>query len=153
MAVTSTFVATAPEAVFAILSDPAAFGAFVVGTKHIRSFEPTWPAPGSVFHHTLGIGPFILRDLTRVEEVEEDRRLVLRAQMRPLAVNRVDFNLRPAHDGTEVEVEEYAIEGPVARMWNAAFESAMHLRNEEMLRRLKRIVERRQARRAELPAR
>lgn len=77
MAVTSTFVAKGPEAVFAMLSDPAAFGAFVVGTKHIRSFEPTWLATGSAFHHTLGIGPFILRDLTRVEEVEEDRRLVI----------------------------------------------------------------------------
>ena len=152
MAVNTTVVHAPPEAVFAVLSDPAAFGAFVVGSKHVRRFDPTWPERGSVFHHTLGVGPFILRDLTRVEEVEEDRRLVLRAQMRPFSVNRVAFMLRPVAEGTEVEVEEYAIEGPVAAVWNPLFEAAMGLRNQEMLRRLQAIAERRLARRSEAPA-
>ncbi len=152
MAVNRATIDAPPAAVFAVLADPAAFGAFVVGSKHIRRFDPTWPARGSVFHHTLGMGPFVLRDLTRVEEVEEPGRLVLRAQMRPLSVNRVAFVLRPVGQGTEVEVEEYAIEGPVAAVWNPAFEAAISLRNQEMLRRLKAIAERRQARRGEVSA-
>ena len=139
-----------PEAVFALLSDPGAYGAFVVGSKRVRRFEPMWPEPGSVFHHTLGVGPFILRDVTRVEEVEGPRRLVLRAQMRPFSVNRVAFTLRPVEEGTEVEVEEYAIEGPAAVLWNPLFEAAMAVRNQEMLRRLKRVTERRVARQAEV---
>ena len=152
MAVNTIVVAVPPEAVFAVLADPAAYGAFVVGSKHIRRFEPTWPEVGSVFHHTLGMGPLVLRDLTRVEEVEDGRRLVLRAQMRPFSVNRVAFTLRPSGEGTEVEVEEHAIEGPVALVWNPLFEAAMALRNQEMLRRLKRIAERRLARRSEVAA-
>lgn len=152
MAVNKTVVAAPPEAVFAVLADPAAYGAFVVGSKHVRRFEPTWPDRGSLFHHTLGLGPFILRDRTCVEEVEEGRRLVLRAQMRPFAVNRVAFTLRPVDEGTEVEVEEYAIEGPVALVWNPLFELGMGVRNQEMLRRLKRIAERRLARQAEVRA-
>ncbi len=151
MAVNRAVVAAPPEAVFAVLSDPAAFGAFVVGSKHVRRFDPTWPDRGAAFHHTLGLGPFVLRDLTRVEEVEENRRLVLRAQMRPFSVNRVAFTLRPVEGGTEVEVEEYAVEGPVAAVWNPVFEAGMGLRNQEMLRRLTAIVERRLARQAEAP--
>ena len=152
MAVNTIVVAAPPEALFAVLADPAAYGAFVVGSKHGRRFDPTWPERGSVFHHTLGVAPFVLRDLTRVEEVEDGRRLVLRAQMRPFSVNRVAFTLRPSGEGTEVEVEEYAIKGPVALVWNPLFEAAMALRNQEMLRRLKRIAERRLARRSEVAA-
>lgn len=149
MAVNKMVVDAPPEAVFAVLADPATYGAFVVGSKHVRRFEPTFPELGSCFHHTLGVGPFILRDKTCVEEVEEARRLVLLAHMRPLAVNRVAFTLRPVEEGTEVEVEEYAVEGPAAAVWNPVFEAAMGLRNQEMLRRLKRVAERRLARRAE----
>ena len=175
MAVNKLVIETPPEAVFAVLADPAAYGAFVVGSKHVRRFEPDFPELGSCFHHTLGVGPFILRDKTCVEEVEEGRRLVLLAHMRPFAVNRVAFTLRPVDEGTEapttevpntevpntevpttevpnteVEVEEYAVEGPVGAVWNPALDAAMGLRNQEMLRRLKRIAERRLARRGEL---
>ena len=72
--------------------------------------------------------------------------------MRPFSVNRVAFTLRPVDEGTEVEVEEYAVEGPVAAIWNPLFEAAMALRNQEMLRRLKRLAERRLARRSEVAA-
>lgn len=138
--------------VFATLSDPRAYASFVVGTKRIRRFDPTWPAVGSAFHHTLGVGPLVLRDLSRVEEVQQNHRLVLRAQMRPLAVNRVAFRLRPIEQGSEIEVEEYAIEGPAAALWNPAFEGLMWLRNQLMLRRLRRVVERRWAQQARAAA-
>jgi uncharacterized protein YndB with AHSA1/START domain len=147
MARNRTFVDAPPETVFAVLSDPPAYDRFVVGTKRIRRFDPTWPAVDSVFHHTLGVGPFVLRDMTRVVEVDEPQRLVLRARMGPLAVNVVAFTLQPAGAGTEVEAEEYAVEGPGAAVWNRFFDAVMWLRNQEMLRRLRRIAERR-ARRA-----
>lgn len=137
-------VVAAPVAtVFAVLSDPRTYDDFVVGTKRIRRFDPRWPEVKSVFHHTLGIGPLILRDVTRVTEVVEPDRLVLRAQMRPFAVNRVAFSLRPSDGGTEVEVEEHAIEGPAAAVWNRALDGVLWLRNKEMLRRLGKVAERR----------
>ncbi len=150
MAVNKTVIEASPGAVFAVLADPAPYGAFVVGSKHVRRFEPAWPELGSCFHHTVGVGPFVLRDKTCVEEVVEGRRLVLLAHMRPFAVNRVAFTLHPVEEGTEVEVEEYAVQGPVAAVWNPVFDAAMGLRNQEMLRRLKRIAERRLARQAEV---
>ena len=141
----TAMVVAPPDAVFSVLSDPPRYASFVVGTKRIRRFEPLWPAVGSVLHHTLGVGPFLLPDLTRVVEVEEGQRLVLRAQMRPFAVNRVAFGLRPLEGGTEVEVEEHAVEGPAAALWNPVFDRIMWLRNEEMLRWLKTLAERRAA--------
>jgi uncharacterized protein YndB with AHSA1/START domain len=142
------FVDAPPETVFAVLSDPRTYDGFVVGTKRIRRFEPTWPDLDSAFHHTLGVGPFILRDVTRVIEVDDPRRLVLRAQMRPFSVNLVAFTLTPNGEGTEVEVEEHAIEGPAAAVWNPVFDGTMWLRNQEMLRRLRKISEQRRARQA-----
>lgn len=133
--------------VFAVLADPRAYADFVVGTKRIRRFDPTWPGAGSELHHSLGIGPFVLRDLTRVEEIDDERRLVLRAQMGPPAVNRVAFALRPTQEGTEVEIEEYPLERPAAAAWNPVLDGVMWLRNAVLLRRLKRLAERRLARR------
>ncbi len=138
-----TFVAAPPEMVFAVLSAPGAYANFTVGTKRIRRFDPAWPDVGTAFHHTLGVGPLVLRDLSRVVELDDGRRLVLRAQMRPLAVNRVAFELRPAGDGTDVQIEERAIEGPAALVWNPFLDCLMWLRNQELLRRLKKLVERR----------
>ncbi|MDQ4071056.1 MAG: SRPBCC family protein [Actinomycetota bacterium] len=145
MACNRTVIDAPARTVFAVLSDPRTYDEFVVGTKRIRRFEPPWPEVGSVFHHTLGVGPLILRDLTCVAEVEDGHRLVLRAQMRPFAVNKVSFGLRPDGERTEVEVEEYAIEGPVAAVWNPVLDGLMWLRNQEMLRRLKKVAERRRA--------
>jgi hypothetical protein len=83
----------AADTVFAVLSDPRAYANFVVGTKRIRYFDPTWPEPGSAFHHTIGTGPVMLRDTTRVVEVEEDRRLVFDAGVGPIGVSRIVFTL------------------------------------------------------------
>jgi uncharacterized protein YndB with AHSA1/START domain len=146
MAVNTVTVDAPPDIVFSVLADPPSYASFVVGTKRIRRFDARFPDLGSEFHHTLGVGPVpVVWDLSRVEEVDDGRRLVLRAQMRPLAVNLVAFTLRPVDAGTEVEVEEYAIEGPVALLWNPGFEALMSLRNTEMLRRLKKLSERRHA--------
>lgn len=152
MARNTAVIAAPPETVFSVLSDPPSYAAFVVGTKRIRRFHPTWPARDSVFHHTVGVGPFVLRDLSRVVEVEDGRRLVLRTQMRPFAVNRVAFTLRPVEDGTEVEVEERAVEGPAVAVWDPVLDRLIWFRNQEMLRRLKKVAERRLARQAEAPA-
>lgn len=152
MAVNRTLVDAPVDTVMAVLSDPRAYARFVVGSKRVRRFDPNWPDIDSVFHHTIGVGPFMLRDLTRVTEGDGRQRLVLRAQMRPLAVNRVSFTVRPTPAGTEVEVEERAIEGPVALVWNPALDGLMWLRNQETLRRLKKMAEHRHARRGRAAA-
>jgi uncharacterized protein YndB with AHSA1/START domain len=143
-----TFVEASPATVFAVLCDPRKYSYFVVGTRKIRRFDPGYPEQGAAFHHTLGVGPVVLRDLSRVEEVGEEQQLVLRAQMSVLGVNRVAFELKARDGGTEVEVEEHPLEGFVARTWNPVFEAMLSLRNQEMLRRLRRAAEELQSRRS-----
>jgi uncharacterized protein YndB with AHSA1/START domain len=143
MARTKRLIPAPPEHVFAVLEDPPAYEAFVVGTKAVRSFDPRYPERGSAFHHTLGWGPFFLRDQTRVLEVDPPSRLLLKAFMRPFAVNRVDFRLTPEGEGTLVEVEEYPIEGPMSKIWCAPLDGLMWLRNSLMLIRLERLARRR----------
>ena len=139
-----------PEHVYAVLSDPPSYDRFVVGTKAIRHFDPRFPEPGSTLHHTVGAGPLILRDHTRVERADPPKRLVLRASMRPIAVNRVDFRLVPESGGTTVTVEEYPLDGPLSRIWSPPLEGLMWLRNMLMLLRLERLAKRR-AEQAQMP--
>ena len=46
-----------PERVFAVLADPRCYPEWVVGSKEIRAADPGFPAPGTRFHHTVGVGP------------------------------------------------------------------------------------------------
>lgn len=150
MARNRTVVEASPETLFSVLSDPRAYARFVVGSKRIRHFEPAFPEPGSGFHRTLGVGPLVVRDITRVVEADPPRQLVLHAGVRPFAVNRTAFRLEPRGPVTEVEVEEHPVTGPAVKIWNPVLDAVLWLRNAELLRRLKRMAEQLQAQRADL---
>lgn len=104
-----------PEEVFATISDPRTYPRWLVGAREIRSVEADWPAPGSRFHHRVGVaGPLTVADNTEVKEVDPPRRLVLEARARPIGRASVTFRLsedvRP--DGrqvTRIEMEEAPI--------------------------------------------
>ncbi len=149
MARNRTVVDARPETVFAVLADPRRYGYFVVGTKKIRRFDPRWPEPGSSFHHSLGVGLSVIRDATLVVEIDEPRMLVLLAKMRPLAENETIFRVSPQSKGTLVEVEERAVAGPAAaKIIAPLFDGLLWLRNQELVRRLRKAVERRERYRA-----
>ena len=136
MARTEVVIAAPPETVFSVLSDAPAYGRFVVGSKKIRDHDERWPEIGSELHHTVGVGPLVLRDATEVVDIDPPRRLVLLAGMRPLGCNKVDFQLSSEGTGTRLVVEEHPVDGPMARVWCTPFDWLMWLRNREMLRRL-----------------
>ena len=142
MADTDIFVEAPPERVFDVLSDTSSYGHWVVGSKHIRGEEGGWPAPGSRFHHTVGVGPLTVRDHTSVEESQRPRRLVLRAKFRPMGIARIALDLEPEGRGTRVRMREHPLGGPMARIWNRAADALVHARNVESLRRLKSLAER-----------
>ncbi len=97
--------------VFAALADPTTYPEWLVGAKVIRSIDPTWPSPGSTFHHRVGIaGPLTLADSSSVIAIRAPHELVLEVRARPAGRARVEFHLRPAPDGsTEVEFREVPI--------------------------------------------
>lgn len=136
---------TAPEHVFAVLSDPNRYPDWVVGASDIREFDESFPAAGSRFHHEVGLSPFTLNDHTEVLEVEPPRRIVLRAKARPLGTALIEIELSDgngASGGTEVLMDERPADrltALVAR--NRVADSILRVRNAEALTRLKRVAE------------
>jgi uncharacterized protein YndB with AHSA1/START domain len=141
MAKNETVIGTTPERVFAVLSDPNCYGDWVVGSHSIRDADASWPAPGSRFHHRVGVGPFTLKDHTEVLKNDPPHRLVLHARGRPLGTAKVDLRLESCGDGTRVTMIETAGD-PLSRIGiNPLTDPLVRLRNAESLRRLRRIAE------------
>jgi uncharacterized protein YndB with AHSA1/START domain len=136
------FIAASPERVFAVLADAGSYAEWVVGSKEIRDVDAGFPAPGSRFHHSVGVGPVVLRDHTEVLEADPPRRLKLEARGRPLGSATVTLELAPQSAGTRVTM----VEEPSGRTAPLRFVPLVHLfarlRNAESLRRLKALAER-----------
>ena len=137
----STHIAASPERVFEVLSDPATYGYWVVGSKEIRGADPDWPHRGSRFHHTVGFGPLEIKDSTAVELYEPPRRLRLRAKARPLGTALVTLTLAPEDGGTRVTMVEDPADTLTALIFNPLTHLLVRGRNAESLRRLKELAE------------
>jgi uncharacterized protein YndB with AHSA1/START domain len=142
MAVNTMRAEASPDAVFEVLADPDCYGKWVVGSSQIRDVEGPWPAAGSTFHHTQGVGPLGIKDTTTVLESEPGRRIVLEVRARPMVVARVELELRAVGNETEVTMTEVPVDGPVSRLPALAIDPPLKLRNAESLRRLRRLAER-----------
>jgi uncharacterized protein YndB with AHSA1/START domain len=137
----SSLILDAPrENVWAVLADAQSYSQWVVGAKDVRAVEGPWPASGSKFHHTLGMGPFTLQDNTKSLIVEEGRYLAIEARAWPLGKARVDFILTPEEDGTRVTIMEHAVSPALARWLDPVLAPLTRRRNDETLRRVARVV-------------
>jgi uncharacterized protein YndB with AHSA1/START domain len=141
VATVRTLINGPPEQVFAVLSDPAVYADWIVGSDTIRDADAMWPAVGSKFHHRIGIGLLKVNDHTEVVEMEPPVKLVLHARARPLGTALVTLLLAPAGGRTRVTMRETAGDALSCLALNPATDWLVHLRNREALRRLKRIVE------------
>lgn len=144
MAENTTTIDATPEQVFDVLLDAWTYKDWVVGADEIRAVDPEWPAVGSKFHHTVGVGPAKTDDNTKVIAVDPPRRLVLEARARPAGVAHVEF-LVEANDegGSTITIEEHPIDGPTTAIPDAITDVGLKLRNVETLRRLRNLVEER----------
>lgn len=128
------------DAVATVLADPRAYDGIVVGSRRIRWFDPTWPAPGARFHHTLGFGPMVIRDHSEVLEAELPTRLRLLVRLRPLGSAEVEFRLAPDGDGTHVTMIETPTSGMLAATWSPPAAAATRWRNTRVLGRLGKVA-------------
>jgi short-subunit dehydrogenase len=131
------------EEVWAVLGDGWLYPNWVVGTTRMRDVDESWPMPGSVLHHSVGVWPAVLDDVTKVTQCEPGSRLVLEAQGWPLGKAEVEIELTDAAEGTEVSIREDAISGPGLFVPRPVRQQLIILRNREGLRRLAFIAERR----------
>ncbi len=142
MAHNEIHVDASPEAVFAVLADPRSYARWVVGSRRIRSADPDWPARGTTFDHSVGVGPLQLSDHSTVEESERPHRLRMLVRARPFSRAHVDLRMtaEPA-GGTRVEMDEYAADLRSRLFFNRLTDPLLRLRNAESLRRLKALAE------------
>ena len=143
MAVNEIHIDTPPERVFAVLADWRSYGDWVVGSRFIRGADPGFPAVGTRFHHQVGVGPLHLNDHTTVLEVDQPRKLVLKAKARPLGTAVVDMTLEPHNGGTRVVMREDPGDTLSAFVFNPLTHLLVRGRNVESLERLKRLAEKR----------
>ncbi|CAB4940052.1 unannotated protein [freshwater metagenome] len=141
MSTTSRPISATPEQVWSVLADGWLYPLFVVGASRMRDVDDTWPAVGSRLHHSVGTWPLLIDDTTEVLELEEDRRIVLKARGWPAGEARVEISLRPTADATVVTIVENATAGPGALIPKPVQDVQLHLRNTETLRRLAFVAE------------
>ena len=141
MSTTTRTVSATPEQVWEVLSDGWLYPLFVVGASRMRDVDESWPAVGARLHHSVGTWPLLIDDTTEVLEVEEGRRLLLKARGWPAGEAHVDISLRPDGDATLVTMEEDATAGPGVLVPKPLRDAQLHWRNVEALRRLAFLVE------------
>jgi len=131
-----------PERVFGVLADPEKYGEWVVGAAGIRDADGHWPEPGARLHHSTGVGPLTIDDMTEVTAVDPPSRLELLAHLGPLGTFRVELVLEPAPGGgTRIVMREAPVEG-ISKLAGPVGDLAGRVRNKLSLARLKALAER-----------
>ena len=141
MSVTTIEIAASPEQVWAVLAHAESYGEWVVGTNETSRADESWPQPGSVLEYELGIGPLTVGDRTVVVQADPPRLLVLRAEMDRLGSVSIRLELEPVGAGTRLTIDEEPIEGIAETLHTRLSDALLAYRNEEALRRLKRLAE------------
>ena len=155
MAINDIHIDTPPERVFEVLADFRSYGYWVVGSRKMRGMDPGFPAAGTRFHHQVGVGPVRLNDHTQVLEVDQPRKLILKAKARPLfGTAVVDITMEARDGGTHVTMREDPGDAMTAFIFNPLTHLLVRGRNVESLERLKRLAEQRPdiGRQVEVPA-
>lgn len=138
MATIETHVDAPAERCFDVLSDPRSYAYWVVGSRQIRDADAGWPAAGSKLHHTVAVG---IQDHTEVEEVVPNRKLRLRAKVRPLGTAMVTVTMHPENGGTALRLEEGPADLASRLLFNPVADKLLHTRNEVSIERLRKLAE------------
>lgn len=132
-----------PDRVFAVLADGWLYPTWVVGASRMRDVDGSWPAEGSVLHHSVGAWPALLDDTTSVVEWNPPTHMLLKARAWPIGSALVRLSVEASGAGCTVTMEEDALEGPARLMPKPLRSAAIRLRNVETLKRLAYIAENR----------
>ena len=127
-----------PDAVYRVLADGWTYGMWVVGNSRVREVDRSWPEPGSRIHHSAGVWPLRINDVTVVRAVEPNRGIELQAQLWLLGAATIRLTLEPLDGGgrTRVTMAEQLTEGPAKLVPSPLQNLALWPRNAESLRRL-----------------
>jgi hypothetical protein len=129
------------EDVFAILTDGWTYAAWVVGASRMREVEPGFPQPGRSIHHSIGVWPLLINDLTTAVQYEPLRLLQLKVRAWPTGEGLVDFEASDRAGDCHLIMREAATKGPATLIPAAVTDPVLHARNDETLKRLALLAE------------
>ncbi len=133
-----------PQQVWNVLADGWLYPLFVVGASRMREVDAEWPAPGSRLHHSVGVWPMLLDDTTEVLASDPTSCLRLKARGWPAGEAEVVLRIEPRGTGSEVTITEDVVSGPGRLMPKPLRDPQIGWRNDETLRRLAYLAERRE---------
>jgi hypothetical protein len=139
---TTREVGASREQVWAVLADGWTYTQWVVGNSRTRAVSSTWPEPGAVIRHSVGIWPLVISDQTMVESCTPSRELVLHAGLGPLGAMRIILRLEDIADGCRVEMIEVPADGLLDLLPDRLVLLGVAPRNRECLWRLAAMAER-----------
>ena len=129
-------------AVWATLSDGWLYASWVVGASRVREVDLSWPGVGSRIHHSVGLWPALINDVSVVVEAVPERRLQLRAKAWPLGEAHVELRIdQVGAQRCEVTMVEDGVEGPGTLLPRPARQPLIAVRNREALLRLAMLAE------------
>ncbi|MBK5222097.1 MAG: SRPBCC family protein [Acidimicrobiia bacterium] len=141
MALNSVILPIDPQRLFdEYLLHPETYPIWLVGADEIRAIDETWPAPGSRFHHTVGLWPLHLKDYTESVQVDSPHTFRLLVKARPLVRALVTFTVHGTDDESILAVEEHPQFGPADIVLQPLTDPLIHLRNQASLRRLAALI-------------
>jgi len=101
-----------------------------------------WPAVGAELHHSLGVWPLLIDDVTRVLVSRPERELRLRGKGWPVGEVEIHLLLRPEENGgCEIVMREDVVAGPAKLIVKPVRVVMMTRRNTEALQRLAYLAE------------
>ena len=130
------------SAVWSTLSDGWLYASWVVGASRVRDVDLSWPGVGSRIHHSVGLWPALINDVSVVLEAVPERRLQLRAKAWPLGEAHVELRIdQVGAQRCEVTMVEDGVEGPGTLLPRPARQQLIVVRNREALLRLAMLAE------------
>ena len=134
-----------PQQVWDVLADGWLYPVWVVGASRMREVDDGWPEVGTRLHHSVGVWPLLIDDNTEVVECEPLSTLVLHARAWPTGKAEVRLQLEAVDGETDVTMSEGPIAGPATLVPGPVLNPLLKWRNDECLRRLAYLAERRSA--------
>ena len=132
------------EEVWNVISDGWTYSQWVVGNSRMRAVDANWPAAGSRIQHSIGVWPFLVDDVTEVEDCRPLEKLVLLARAGLFGRARILFRLSDTPTGgCLIEMAEVPVGLPMGWVPNQVALAAVIPRNRECTLRLAAIAERR----------
>ena len=128
------------QVLFDLLVDPTTYPKWLIGAEEIRDVDDTWPAPGSRFHHRVGIGPITLADHSEVVDIVHGEMLRLHVRARPLIGAYVTFRVVGDGDCCVVTMEEEPSRKVIGNLVRPLLDPSIHMRNHRSLCRLDAVV-------------